>query len=105
MKHALLQVILALNDWIKTVKWLDQDWNKIVVATVKKATLKYFIILKKETVENAMTFDKVVIFRYNKNKDWFSHETGLVFKYGEVCKGAFKNCHILRWSSMQKLEC
>ena len=34
---------------------------------------------------------KVVIFRYNKKKDWLSRETGLVFVYGEVCKGAFKN--------------
>ena len=32
--------------------------NKTVVATVYRATLKYFIILKKETVENAMTLDK-----------------------------------------------
>ena len=34
---------------------------------------------------------KVAIFRYDKNKDWFSHKTGLVFVYGEVYKGAFKN--------------
>ena len=33
---------------------------------------------------------KVAIFRCNKSKDWFSHETGLVFVYGEVCKGVFK---------------
>ena len=34
---------------------------------------------------------KVAIFRYNKKKDWFSQETRLVFMYGKVCKGAFKN--------------
>ena len=34
---------------------------------------------------------KVATFRNNKKKDWFSHETGLVFLYGEVCKDAFKN--------------
>ena len=33
----------------------------------------------------------MAIFRCNKNKDWFSHETRLVFVYGEVCKGIFKN--------------
>ena len=27
----------------------------------------------------------------NKKKDWFSHEVGLVFMYGEVYKGTFKN--------------
>ena len=30
-------------------------------------------------------------FRNNKKKDWFSHKTGLVFVYGEVCKGGSKN--------------
>ena len=34
---------------------------------------------------------KVAIFRYNKNKDWFSQITRLVFVYGKVCKGIFKN--------------
>ena len=34
---------------------------------------------------------KVAIFRCNKNEDWFTHQTGLVFVYGEVCKGILKN--------------
>ena len=34
---------------------------------------------------------RVTTFRNNKKKDWVSHETGLVFVYGKVCKGAFKN--------------
>ena len=40
---------LPLSGSIKTRQWQQRP---------KKATLKYFIILKKETVENAMTFDK-----------------------------------------------
>ena len=30
-------------------------------------------------------------FQNNKKKDWFSHKTGIVFVYGEVCKGASRN--------------
>ena len=30
-------------------------------------------------------------FQNNKKKDWFSHETGLVFVYGEVPKGRSRN--------------
>ena len=34
---------------------------------------------------------KVATVSNNKKKDWFSHEVGLVFMYGEVYKGTFKN--------------
>ena len=30
-------------------------------------------------------------FQNNKKKDWFSHETRLVFKYGKVFKGGSRN--------------
>ena len=33
----------------------------------------------------------MAIFQYNKKEDWFSYKTGLVFVYGEACKGALKN--------------
>ena len=38
-----------------------------------------------------MTFDKGGHILKNKKKDWFSHETGLVFVYDEVLKGGSRN--------------
>ena len=33
----------------------------------------------------------MITFQNNKKKDWFSHETGLVFVYGKVFKGGSRN--------------
>ena len=38
-----------------------------------------------------MTFNKGATFRKNKKKDWFSHQTGLVFMHGGVFKGGSRN--------------
>ena len=68
-------LVLYFHDWIHK--------NKIVVAT--KRLTKNASSYRKKKQGNALTF------RNNKKKDWFSQETGVVFVYGEVCKGASKN--------------
>ena len=47
---------------------------------------------------------KVAIFRYNKNKNWFPLKTGLVFVYGEVFKGAFKNSATFKMELFAKIR-
>ena len=90
-RHTQLNLILLFNeiysftsnfDFEQSIDWIHK--NKIVVATVWKADQKHFVILQKET-------GKCNDFRNNKKKDWFSHKTGVVFVYGEVCKGTSKN--------------
>ena len=39
---------------------------------------------------------KVVTFRNNKGKHWFSHETGLVFMHGSVFKDGSRNSAIFK---------
>ena len=38
-----------------------------------------------------MTFDKGATFWNNKKKDWFSHQTGLVFVQGDAFKDGSRN--------------
>ena len=38
----------------------------------------------------------VATFQSNKKKDWFLLESGLVFVYGEVCKGTSRNCVVFK---------
>ena len=52
---------------------------------ISQNTVSHLILLQKEREENAMNF--VIIIK----KDWFSHETGVVFVHDEVCKGSTKN--------------
>ena len=41
--------------------------------------------------ENRMTFNKSATFWKNKKKDWFSHQSGLVFVHGDVFKDGSRN--------------
>ena len=42
-------------------------------------------------------------FRNNRKKDWFSHETGLVFVYGEVFKGRSRNSATFKMELFAKI--
>ena len=45
----------------------------------------------------------MVTFRNNKKKDWFPHETKLVFVHGQVCKERSRNSATFKMEVLQEL--